>query len=291
MRFLGADVPENIGRALKSIWGPLERYTNPQVVDLGGRRMANAHVAENGADLATLDQVSDLIATAIGAVATGDSSDPSMAIRIAVFTARGGPAAYRGGLFAASDRNNVVWASNGAAWIYVAGTERNTLANLRTGLTTNDAGYLFFVTDYSHTLRWTGSAWEWAPGDDGSGYYQLFEAAPAGYGANAWQLCDGSSNVPRLNADGSTTNVTVDNVSTARYLKGGTTSAGVVAASGNTSTDSAGTTGNNSASVAVQSGAGTTVAADPHTHSGGSHNHGPGTLELANLQKRLYFRR
>jgi len=251
--------------------------------------MANASDAVDPADLATLAQVQRLIAAA-GVDGSSDTERSLGVARVGVFATRAAAQQYRGGLFSASDRNYVTWVSTGAAWIYLCGTERNTLSNLRAGLGTNDAGYLFFVTDYSHLLRWSGSAWEWAPGDTGSGYYQLFEAAPAGYGASAWALCDGST-VARLNADGTTTNVTLDDVSTARYLKAGTSSSGVTAASGTTTAAGTGATGNNSASQEVQSGTGTTVAAHPHTHTGPSHDHGPGTLELANLQKRLYFRR
>jgi hypothetical protein len=176
------------------------------------------------------------------------------------------------------------------------------------GLGAADVGTLAWVTDYSHLLQWTGSAWTWGPADPGSGFYAMYESAPSGFGSNAWQLCNGST-VARFNADGTTTNVTVPDVTTAAYLKGALAAAAIAVASGNTPagtvstptfTGTPGTTGNDSASVAVQSGAGTTVAADPHTHpftpagtlstptfTGNAMT----TLELRNKTTALYYRR
>ena len=213
----------------------------------------------------------------------------------------------------------VYYTSAAGVWTYLTGEYRSTLAGILTGLGTADAGLKQVVTDYSHTLRWTGSAWEWNDGDDGSDFYRLYESAPAGYGANAWALCDGST-VARLNSDGTTGNITLDDVTTARYLKGGLTSAAVAAAGGLTTSVSGGTpAGTVSAPtftgdpVAAASTDGTPdlVAPDltgtgvsPVTTATGTnsaptftgsalagHDHGPNTLELANLRKRLYYRR
>ena len=213
----------------------------------------------------------------------------------------------------------VYYTSAAGAWTYLTGEYRSTLANILTGLGTADAGLKQVVTDYSHTLRWTGSAWEWNDGDDGSDFYRLYESAPAGYGANAWALCDGST-VARLNSDGTTGNITLDDVTTARYLKGGLTSAAVAAASGLTTSVSGGTP---AGTVAAPIFTGDPVAAastdatpdlvapdvtatgvSPVTTATGTnsaptftgsalagHDHGPDTLELANLRKRLYYRR
>lgn len=213
----------------------------------------------------------------------------------------------------------VYYTSAAGVWTYLTGEYRSTLANILTGLGTADAGLKQVVTDYSHTLRWTGSAWEWNDGDDGSDFYRLYESVPSGYGASAWALCDGST-VARLNSDGTTTNITLDDVTTARYLKGGLTSAGVAAAGGVTTSVSGGTP---VGSVAAPVFTGDAVAAastnatpdlvapdvtgtgvSPVTTATGTnsaptftgsalagHDHGPNTLELANLQKRLYYRR
>lgn len=96
-------------------------------------------------------------------------------------------------------------------WRYLAGTWRDTLANIPAGgsaPTVDDVGLLFYATDYHHTWRWSGSAWSFAPGDDGSGYIAMFTQAPNCPGSAAWQLCDGST-VARTNATASTSNVTV----------------------------------------------------------------------------------
>lgn len=53
-----------------------------------------------------------------------------------------------------------------------------------------DAGFIGFVSDYGHMVRWTGSAWQFAPGDSGSGYLQTFPVPAQGVG---WGLCDGST--------------------------------------------------------------------------------------------------
>lgn len=53
-----------------------------------------------------------------------------------------------------------------------------------------DAGLIGFVSDYGHMVRWTGSVWQFAPGDGGSGYMVLFGVAPQAVG---WGLCDGST--------------------------------------------------------------------------------------------------
>lgn len=71
-------------------------------------------------------------------------------------------------------------------WVYASGIMRAALASLPTvGL--SDAGLLWWVTDYTHLLRWNGTAWEFA--DEPGGYIAGRVVAPDGTG---WQLCDGS---------------------------------------------------------------------------------------------------
>lgn len=208
-----------------------------------------------------------------------------------------------GDLFWATDRTvlYLVETVGGVnTWVYIAGTTRTTLAGILTGLGTNDAGLLDFITDYSHTLRWSGSAWTWAPGDDGSGYYRLCESAPADFGANAWQIADGTA-VDRLNADGTVTNVTTPDLTTAAYLKGGIAAAAIAAASGATAnvtaTNNAAATGvtvdaaatgvttqfnttgisvttHPSNADAAVTGAATRLTSGTHTVNDPSHNHG-----------------
>lgn len=204
------------------------------------------------------------------------------------------PGSYSiGTLFYETDRT-VLYAiainSSGVrVWQYVAGVAISTLAAIPADLTTSDSGLLAWTSDVSHLFRWTGSAWTWGPADCGSGFYQLFEIAPAGYGATAWQLVNGAT-VARTNSDATTTNVTLDDVTTAAYLKAGITSAAVAAASGTVAATTA-VNHANDLNQEVMSGTGVFVAADPHTHVQDSHVHAPGTLELRNKQARLYYRR
>lgn len=202
--------------------------------------------------------------------------------------------------------------------IAASAIEPVTQATLPTNLTPNQKGFLVEVSDYGHTLRWNGTGWEWGPGDSGSGYVSGFLEAPT---APGWKLCDGST-VPRLNSDGTTTNVTLPNYTTASYLKlSVTANAGPNAPSGATDavtagtpsgtnsaptfTGTPGTTGNNSASFLVTPGP-TSVADSPHTHSFtpagtvsapvftgsplATHSHGAGTLELQNSQLIAFYR-
>lgn len=104
-----------------------------------------------------------------------------------------------GSFFYETDRGLAYVAINGA-WFYFQGTLGVAQADLPTDLTTRDAGLLVHVTDYAHLLRWTGSNWGWAPGEQGSGFLMDFLAAPDPIAG--WALCDGSTDVPQLLADG-----------------------------------------------------------------------------------------
>lgn len=184
-----------------------------------------------------------------------------------------------------------------------------TQATLPPSLPASSAGMIYFVSDFNHLLQWDGTKWIWAPGENGSGYISSFLISPTGAG---WHLCDGSI-VHRLNSDGSVSNVTLPNYAIAAYLKLGTSAAaGPNAPSGATQSISGGTpagtisgssdtTSAESASQAVQSGAGVTVAAHPHTHTVtptatfagaalASHSHGPGTIDLENTRLLAYYR-
>jgi hypothetical protein len=231
-------------------------------------------------------------------------------------------AAYPSALYAESDTGStLVYRSTGATWVYFSGSYESTLANILTGLGTDDTGLLQWVTDYSHMLAWGGAAWgpSWGKGDPMSPEYGLFENAPSGFGANAWQVCDGST-VAILSPDGTTSNATVPNVTTARYLKVSTTAAAVAAASGHTTSDSGGipagtvsqptftgdavAAASTAASPDLVAADGTAAGVSPVTTATGTvsqptftgsalagHNHGPNDLELTNKQARLYRRR
>ena len=90
------------------------------------------------------------------------------------------------------------------------------LSKLAAALSTEDAGALCWVTDYGHLLAWTGSGWQWGPGEQGSGMLQPFAVAPGGPG---WHLCDGAAAVKYLKSDGTTGTVDLPDISTGSYAK------------------------------------------------------------------------
>lgn len=204
----------------------------------------------------------------------------------------------------------------------IVDSTQGNLSTLAGTFTPANSGQLVYVTDYNHVLRWNGTGFEWGPGENGSGYITPFLNDPSP--VTGWQLCNGTATT-KLNSDGTTSPVVVPNYATASYLKLGSAApvAGPTAPSGVTGATSAGTpagtnsapvftgtpanTGNNSANVAVQAGAGTVVAADPHDHpytpagtvsapvftgaALATHTHTPGTIELQRTQLKAYFRR
>ena len=128
-----------------------------------------------------------------------------------------------------------------ACWVYVSGTMRNTLANKPTDLgptwtnRSDDTGFLFYGTDYTHTWRWTGTAWEYAPGDRASGEIAWFTADPG----TGWKLCNGSS-TDRSNPNATTTLFATPNL-IGVYPKGGGTYTGSVVAAGGSASGTTGT--------------------------------------------------
>lgn len=131
-----------------------------------------------------------------------------------------GVSAGAGALWIETDRNDVVYQLEAGAWHYVAGIYPRTQAQLVAFAATlgpNDAGYLVNVTDYAHILQWGGAAWQWAPGEQGSGMLVAFALAPTG---NGWQACNGTTGVTYLKSDGTTGTLTVPNTaSSAAYMK------------------------------------------------------------------------
>ena len=94
----------------------------------------------------------------------------------------------------------VTYIAISGAWVYFSGTMRGTInPDQKPTLVAADAGFLFYSTDFAHTYRWTGTAWEYAPGDDGSGYVAFYTVAPP---AGIWQACDGTASVYRSLANG-----------------------------------------------------------------------------------------
>jgi hypothetical protein len=79
----------------------------------------------------------------------------------------------------------------GSYFAWWGGTASLTLAAAQAlTLRAEDAGYTVWVTDYDHVVQWTGSAWQWGPGDSPAGQIGMFTAAPV---HGLWYFCDGTA--------------------------------------------------------------------------------------------------
>lgn len=183
----------------------------------------------------------------------------------------------------------IMWAQGVDTYTHRPGMIEGVLADIPTGLGTPDMGLLYWVTDFRHLIRWTGTAWEWAPAEDGSGKICVFLSNPG----TGWAACDGST-VTKMNADATTTVVTTPDLTGDVFIKGvalasytGTQEAATAGTlTGDTDDESAhthlvaGTTGTQSG-VSQLVGLGIAgAAAAPHTHAvsiasgaGSAHHH------------------
>lgn len=213
-----------------------------------------------------------------------------------------------GSLWIETDTNFVLQAHNAirssagvittpAAWVIVQGSSgvyqrtQAQLAALAALLGTAETGALVEVTDFRHILRWTGTAWEWGPGEDGGHAIHLMPVDPDP--TTGWGLCDGTT-YSYLRKDGTTANFATPDLIGAgaeAFMRLGDTVAGPTAAvaSGFTQpTISVAATGvsTQSATTGVSTGGpsgttdatliGTPVASGSHTHSitDTGHSHG-----------------
>lgn len=220
-----------------------------------------------------------------------------------------------GGLFIETDRGNVVYqtrlVNKAVVWVYLSGRLECLQANLPADLAANDAGLLASVTDYGHVLKWSGSAWSWGPGEQGSGMMALFEVNPT---ATGWHLYDGST-VSYLKADGTLGSVALPDLvsatANAAYPKAGSPNSGPNAATGATisggtvasaATGITGSTAATGSTTSVNNGTGTlvTLPTSAHTHAvtitDPHHTHTLSAItagtdgEPRNLVRRPYFR-
>src|SRR3990167_5423248 len=147
---------------------------------------------------------------------------------------------------------------------------REALADQPT-LGTADAGYLLFVTDYGHLVRWTGTAGEFAPGDVGNRFLRFFVGAPQD--GTFWQLADGTATT-FLTVGGATlttTAFTTPNITAGTFVKvlaayTGTIEAAIAPAL-------SGATGGTAPALT-----GSTAAEASHTHNTGNLNHAHSVL-------------
>lgn len=282
-------VPADAQQAFRDLYAIVAPLDQTRAIDWKSRRLTQLGEATDAADAATKAYVDGLIA-AVRADAglnttTGSVGALNLAtgrVRLGPFASRGAATAHAGDLFVASDRNYVVWVSDGATWKYVTGFESGTLSpDAKPTLTADDIGYVFYATDFSRAYRWSGSAWADAQASD-RGSIVFFDANPG----TGWHLADGSTNVTKSTSTGGTTTVTVPDATTGhRFLRSVGSSPGGTGGSATTHThaiDPPSTTTNGptpsttdadgGSGATVQSGTGATVAAHPHTHDF-SHTH------------------
>ena len=179
-------------------------------------------------------------------------------------------------------------------WVYLSGQLNAVLTSIPTDWIFSDAGFLFGVNDYAHVLQWTGTAWQWGPGENGSGYLSMFEVDPTGSG---WHLYDGTAGVKYLKSDATTGTVTLPDLTSgtalAAYLKAGSPDSGPNAAIAptllgggatdpaltgitnppNTGSTTPGPTGIPSATVNVTAVGAVAVGTGTHTHTEAAHTH------------------
>lgn len=192
---------------MRDVWQALDRPATTNV-DLNGQRFLNVSDARSAREFLTMGQGDSryVKASDLQRLLPSSAEGPH-SIRIDTYGVRGSASSNAFTLFAASDMNYIHWASDGENWHYVGGIYDRTqsqLSALAGILTTNDIGLLVNVTDYCHVLRWTGAAWEWAPGEVPGGYVAHFLAAPS---SNGWVLVNGSATTI-LKSDGTTSSVT-----------------------------------------------------------------------------------
>lgn len=77
-------------------------------------------------------------------------------------------------------------------WVETYATVIESLLDVPTTLTSEDAGQLIALRPYGHVLRWTGTLWQFAPGDLGAGSLQTFGTGVVPQG-DGWVLCNGQT--------------------------------------------------------------------------------------------------
>lgn len=189
--------------------------------------------------------------------------------------AAGGTNISGGFRFAANDRGYQEWVYNlpSVRWEFAGGGEplRGVISAITTGLGTYDAGYLYYATDFDRIYRWSGSAWADGAGQPTRGMISYFMDSYAP--STGWQLCDGTASVSISTATGSTTTVTVPNLTGSnRFIRSVSGTTGGTGGSATTHThaidppNTTSTVESGDTALVVAIGAGTNVPSENHTH-------------------------
>lgn len=296
MRIPGFNAAEVIQafRDVAKLLAPLEETS---AFDWKGRRLTHLGAGTDESDAATVGQLTAALEGRRGTAPPPRTPTRLQGgrVRIGPYATRGAPVEHESEMFIANDLQNVMWISDGTAWHYLQGIFRGTLSpDLKPAvLGASDTGFPFFATDFNRSYTWSGSAWDDSPDSPSRAQLVHFDNPPIP--AAGWQLCNGSS-VNRSTNTGGVTGVTIPDLIGAgagpqRFLRGAggsgatggnatghthpvnppnTTSTGP---STNTSGSASPGTSGNDDSEEVESGSGTTVAADNHHHAVDSHTH------------------
>ncbi|HVZ39377.1 MAG TPA: hypothetical protein VHI13_08880 [Candidatus Kapabacteria bacterium] len=195
----------------------------------------------------------------------------------------------------ATNGAGVPYRFSSGGWEFLSGRMVSTYGALPTDLGGDDAGFVFAAQDVEHVWRWLGAGWTWDMSDPykDNRFVALMLQAPAG---TAWVPCNGSIQT-FYQADATTTTIHTPNLTqtgagdnimlqAGPYTGPSQTAAlglhwavGAHTDSAATGLDSTNITNSApSATVVVQSGTGTTVASDTHSHtvtvSDPTHSHG-----------------
>lgn len=119
-------------------------------------------------------------------------------------------------------QTNKAYTVSSGKWQYISGQYTAALSSVPTDLGPYDDGLIFFDTTYGHSLRWTESAlaFQFAPGDPGSGYVVAQASITSGV-LPFYALCDGST-VTVSNGDGTTRSVVTPPLTGGPFLIGWT---------------------------------------------------------------------
>ena len=149
----------------------------------------------------------------------------------------------------------------GRIWRYTAGVMRGTLYptdQKPTGLDNKgDVGFMFYSTDFLHTYRWSGSAWELVDAMEPG--ITVFSERTLGSG---WKVMDGTGNPVRLSTpSGGTVTQTLPNLVGA-FFKGAAAAATTVTAGVGVTSAAAGST----VQVATSTSSGVFLPLSSHQH-------------------------
>jgi hypothetical protein len=122
----------------------------------------------------------------------------------------------KGTTFYETDRTvtySVVPVNGVNVWRWTSGTYSvASLAVLPTGLGVNDTGLLAYDQALMHLYQWTGTVWQFGPGDPGANFIQAGNHDTLAPYGGVWQKCDGTAGVTVSKGDGTTVTLTARNV-------------------------------------------------------------------------------